>query len=32
VSTQGVLNRLVTALGGTLNLIADFVDERLKIA
>jgi len=32
VSTQDVLNRYVSSLGGTLNLIADFVDEQLKIA
>jgi DNA-binding XRE family transcriptional regulator len=32
VSTQGVLNRFVTALGGTLKLIADFGVEQLKIA
>jgi DNA-binding XRE family transcriptional regulator len=32
VSTQDVLNRFVTALGGTLKLIADFGDEQLKIA
>ena len=32
MSTQEVLNRLVTALGGTLKLIADFGDEQLKIA
>ena len=32
VSTQEVLNRFVTALGGTLKLIADFGDEQLKIA
>jgi DNA-binding XRE family transcriptional regulator len=32
VSTQDVLNRYVTALGGTLKLIADFGDEQLKIA
>jgi len=27
-----VLNRFITALGGTLKLIADFGDEQLKIA
>jgi DNA-binding XRE family transcriptional regulator len=32
VSTQDVLNRYVTALGGTLKLIADFGDEQLKVA
>ena len=32
VSTQEVLNRYVSALGGTLKLIADFGDEQLKIA
>jgi transcriptional regulator with XRE-family HTH domain len=32
VSTQEVLNRFVSALGGTLKLIADFGDEQLKIA
>ena len=32
VSTQDVLNRFITALGGTLRLIADFGDEQLKIA
>ncbi|MGO8956866.1 MAG: helix-turn-helix domain-containing protein [Streptosporangiaceae bacterium] len=32
VSTQEELNRFVTALGGTLKLIADFGDEQLKIA
>ena len=32
VSTQNVLNRYVSALGGTLKLIADFGDEQLKIA
>jgi transcriptional regulator with XRE-family HTH domain len=32
VSTQHVLNRFITALGGTLKLIADFADEQLKIA
>ena len=31
-STQDVLNRFITALGGTLKLIADFGDEQLKIA
>src|SRR3954470_18440769 len=32
VSIQDVLNRFITALGGTLKLIADFGDEQLKIA
>ncbi len=32
VSTQDVLVRYVTALGGTLKLIADFGDEQLKVA
>ena len=32
VSTQDVLSRFVSALGGTLKLIADFGDEQLKIA
>ena len=32
VSTQDVLNRFVTALGGTLKLIADFGDEQPIIA
>jgi DNA-binding XRE family transcriptional regulator len=32
VSTQEVLNRYVSALGGTLKLIADFGDEQLKVA
>jgi hypothetical protein len=32
ISTQDVLNRYVSSLGGTLNLIADFGDEQLKIA
>lgn len=32
VSTQDVLNRYISALGGTLKLIADFGDEQLKIA
>ena len=32
VSTQDVLNRYVSALGGTLKLIADFGDEQLKLA
>jgi hypothetical protein len=31
VSTHDVLIRLVAALGGALNLIADFGDEQLKI-
>jgi Helix-turn-helix domain len=30
VSTQDVLNRFVTGLGGTLKLIADFGDEQLN--
>jgi ribosome-binding protein aMBF1 (putative translation factor) len=32
VSVQDVLNRFITALGGTLKLIAYFGDEQLKIA
>ena len=32
VSTQDVLNRYVSALSGTLKLIADFGDELRKIA
>ena len=32
VSTQEVLSRYITALGGTLKLIADFGDEQLKVA
>ncbi|BCJ65205.1 helix-turn-helix domain-containing protein [Polymorphospora rubra] len=32
VSTQDVLGRYITALGGTLMLIADFGDEQLKVA
>lgn len=32
LSTQDVLARYVTALGGTLKLIVDFGDEQLKIA
>jgi DNA-binding XRE family transcriptional regulator len=32
VSTQDVLSRFVTALGGTLKLVADFGDEMLKLA
>ena len=32
VSTQDALNRYVSALGGTLELIADFGDGQLKIA
>lgn len=32
VSTQDVLQRYVTALGGTLELIVDFGDEQLEIA
>ncbi|GIG85848.1 helix-turn-helix domain-containing protein [Plantactinospora endophytica] len=31
-STQDVLSRYVTALGGTLRLIADFGDEQTKVA
>ncbi len=31
VSTQDVRGRYVSALGGTLKLIADFGDEQLKI-
>ncbi len=31
MSTQDVLNRFVTALGGALKVIADFGDEQLKI-
>ncbi|MEU6740632.1 helix-turn-helix domain-containing protein [Streptosporangium sandarakinum] len=31
VSTRDVLDRYVTALGGTLTLIADFGDEQLKV-
>lgn len=31
VSTRDVLDRYVTALGGTLNLVADFGDEQLKV-
>ena len=30
-STQNVLNRFITALGGTLKLIAHFGDEQLKM-
>lgn len=32
VSTQDVLSRYITALGGTLKLIADFGDEQLKVS
>jgi DNA-binding XRE family transcriptional regulator len=32
VSTQEVLSRYISALGGTLTLIADFGDEQLKVA
>jgi hypothetical protein len=32
LSTQDVLARYVTALGGTLKLIVDFGDEQLKIS
>jgi transcriptional regulator with XRE-family HTH domain len=32
VSTQDVLARYIAALGGTLELIADFGDEQLKVA
>lgn len=32
VSTQDVLSRYITALGGTLKIIADFGDEQLKVA
>ena len=32
ISTQDVLNRFISALGGTLKLIADFGDEQLKLA
>jgi hypothetical protein len=32
VSTQDVLERYITALGGTLRLIADFGDEQLNVA
>jgi hypothetical protein len=31
-STQDVLNRFITALGGTLKFIANFGDEQLKVA
>jgi hypothetical protein len=31
VSTQDVLRRYITALGGTLHLVADFGDEQLKV-
>jgi DNA-binding XRE family transcriptional regulator len=32
VSTQDVLSRYISALGGTLKLITDFGDEQLKVA
>ena len=32
VSTQDVLSRYVSALGGTLKLVADFGDEQMRIA
>ncbi|GAB1688828.1 helix-turn-helix domain-containing protein [Krasilnikovia sp. M28-CT-15] len=32
VSTQEVLGRYISALGGTLKIIADFGDEQLKVA
>ncbi|GAA2492296.1 helix-turn-helix domain-containing protein [Winogradskya humida] len=32
VSTRDVLSRYISALGGTLMLIADFGDEQLKVA
>jgi transcriptional regulator with XRE-family HTH domain len=32
LSTQDVLTRYISALGGTLKLIADFGDEQLKVA
>ena len=32
VSTQNVLQRYVTALGGTLHLVADFGDEQMKVS
>jgi DNA-binding XRE family transcriptional regulator len=32
VSTQEVLRRYITALGGTLHLVADFGDEQLKVS
>jgi DNA-binding XRE family transcriptional regulator len=32
VSTREVLDRYVTALGGTLKLVADFGDEQLKVS
>lgn len=31
VSTREVMDRYVAALGGTLNLVADFGDEQLKV-
>ena len=31
VSTRDVLDRYIAALGGTLNLVADFGDEQLKV-
>ncbi|WP_129662912.1 helix-turn-helix domain-containing protein [Phytoactinopolyspora endophytica] len=31
VSTRDVMDRYVAALGGTLNLVADFGDEQLKV-
>ncbi|GAA1587227.1 helix-turn-helix domain-containing protein [Actinoplanes couchii] len=32
VSTQDVLGRYISALGGTLRLVADFGDEQMKVA
>lgn len=32
VSTQDVLSRYISALGGTLRLVADFGDEQMKVA
>jgi DNA-binding XRE family transcriptional regulator len=32
VSTREVLDRYIAALGGTLNLVADFGDEQLKVS
>ncbi|MPZ29006.1 MAG: hypothetical protein GEV12_22060 [Micromonosporaceae bacterium] len=32
VSTREVIDRYVSALGGTLKLIADFGDEQLKVS
>jgi hypothetical protein len=32
VSTQDVMSRYVSALGGTLKLVADFGDEQMRIA